>query len=146
LTPAALPPDALPDIVVTIQPAEMVFTIPAPLTLPNRAGYPAGELFDLMSINPVTGEFDVVGTGQVIGSQIVTIDGGVRISSWHFFRRQPPELELNPLSLPENERNGCPTCKAAVPTGSRVELHSGAYIEYQDLVSYESQGQTQSWH
>jgi hypothetical protein len=46
-TPAALPANSLPDIVVTIQPAEMVFTTPAPLTLPNRAGYAIDGLFDL---------------------------------------------------------------------------------------------------
>ncbi|WP_044170107.1 Ig-like domain-containing protein, partial [Kamptonema formosum] len=39
LTPAALPSNLHPDVVVTIQPGEMVFTTPAPLSLPNRAGY-----------------------------------------------------------------------------------------------------------
>lgn len=149
LTPAALPGNVMPDVVVTIQPGEMVFTQPAPLSLPNRAGYPVDELFDLMSINPVTGDFDVVGTGRVTGTQIETIEGGVRNSSWHFFRRRPPELELDPLDLPENEQDGCncdcPECEATVTTGSRVELHSGSYIEYHELVGYQSQGQTRSW-
>ena len=35
LTPAALPPGLVPDVVVTIQPGEMVFNTPAPLSLPN---------------------------------------------------------------------------------------------------------------
>lgn len=36
LTPAALPPNLHTDLVVTIQPGDMVFTTPAPLSLPNR--------------------------------------------------------------------------------------------------------------
>jgi hypothetical protein len=39
LTPAALPNGLIPDLVVTIQPGEMVFTAPSPLTLPNRTGF-----------------------------------------------------------------------------------------------------------
>ncbi len=37
-TPASLPPGMSPDLVVTIQPGEMVFARPAPLSLPNRSG------------------------------------------------------------------------------------------------------------
>ncbi|NJR54628.1 MAG: phosphatase PAP2 family protein [Acaryochloris sp. CRU_2_0] len=87
LTPAALPENLKPDLVVTIQPGDMVFTTPALLTLPNNAGYAPGMLMDLWSINPITGQFDNVGTGQVSadGSVIETISGGVRNSSWHFF-------------------------------------------------------------
>ncbi|MCU0720662.1 MAG: Ig-like domain-containing protein [Pirellula sp.] len=39
LTPAALPDGLIPDIVVTIQPVEMVFTRPTPPSLPNEGGY-----------------------------------------------------------------------------------------------------------
>ena len=42
LTPAALPENLRPDLVLTIQPGEMVFTTPAPLTFPNTAGYEIG--------------------------------------------------------------------------------------------------------
>ena len=59
LTPAALPENLFPDVVVTIQPGEMVFTTPAPLSLPNLAGYAPGTEMDLWSINPTTGEFDL---------------------------------------------------------------------------------------
>src|SRR6185436_8493399 len=39
LTPAALPDGQRPGVLVTIQPGEMVFATPAPLTLPNRGGF-----------------------------------------------------------------------------------------------------------
>lgn len=86
LTPAALPSNLIPDLVVTIQPADMVFTTPAPLTFPNRSGYAPGALLDLWSINPSTGFFDNVGKLRVSedGSLIETISGGIRTSSWHF--------------------------------------------------------------
>ena len=86
LTPAALPDNLFPDLVVTIQPGEMVFASPAPITFPNRSGWAPGTLMDLWSINPVTGEFDDVGDMRVSadGMTIETISGGVRNSSWHF--------------------------------------------------------------
>ena len=82
LTPAALPANLLPDLVVTIQPGEMVFETPAPLTLPNVAGYNPGTLMDLYSINPETGDFEIVGVGRVSedGSVVETISGGIRNS------------------------------------------------------------------
>ncbi|MDW8265949.1 MAG: peroxidase family protein, partial [Gemmataceae bacterium] len=91
LTPAALPTNLRPDLVVTIQPGEMVFTTPAPLSLPNRSGWAPGTLMDLWSINPVTGQFDDVGDGRVSadGRVIETISGGIRNSSWHFFTPPP---------------------------------------------------------
>ncbi|MEQ1847335.1 MAG: peroxidase family protein, partial [Nitrospira sp.] len=91
LTPASLPPGLNPDLVVTIQPAEMVFTNPAPLSLPNTGGFAPGTIMDLWSINPLTGQFDNVGKGQVSqdGLVIETVNGGVRNSSWHFFSPPP---------------------------------------------------------
>src|SRR5262249_40883691 len=91
-TPAALPANLRPDVLVTIQPGDLSFATPAPLSLPNRAGWPAGTVMDLWSINPASGEFDNVGQGRVSadGSVIQTISGGVRNSSWHFFSPPPP--------------------------------------------------------
>jgi YD repeat-containing protein len=138
LTPAALPKNLHPDLVVTIQPGEMLFTTPAPLTLPNRAGYAPGTLMDLWSINPTTGLFDNVGTGQVSadGSVIETIKDGVRNSSWHFFSPVPA------LCKPLPEVLGCDACKDKDAFNSTVELYSGAVIETHDLISYESLGQS----
>ncbi|HND51422.1 MAG TPA: Ig-like domain-containing protein, partial [Pirellulaceae bacterium] len=140
LTPAALPNGLHPDLVVTIQPGDMVFARPAPISLPNRAGYPAGTVMDLWSINPVTGTFEVVGMGKVRddGTMIDTISGGVRNSSWHDFA----VVNLEPKDT-EDERNedpGCDECGAERPLTSSVELHSGAVIETHTLTTYQSQG------
>ena len=139
LTPAALPEGMRADLVVTIQPGEMVFTRPTPLSLPNRGGYAPGTLLDLWSINPITGEFDKVGTGQVnaAGTVIDTINGGIRNSSWHYF---DPPVRTGPKADgdPRNKKpSGPPACETAT---SSCELHSGALIETHDLVTYQSQG------
>lgn len=142
-TPAALPANLFPDTVVTIQPAEMQFTIPAPLTMPNTAGLAPGEQTELWSINPVTGNFDLVGMGQVSddGTMIETISGGVRNSSWHFFARLLQALGIDPNSVTRNQANGCKGCTEKAKATSEVELHSGELVEVHDLVTYESLGE-----
>lgn len=143
LTPAALPGNLLPGLVVTIQPGEMVFASPAPLSLPNVDGWPAGTTMDLWSINPVTGFFDNVGQGQVTsdGQRVETISGGVRNSSWHFFTPPDPPPD-DPDEDDHNEDDQCEECKAGLPGGSEVEAHSGALREWHNLVSYQSLGMT----
>jgi RHS repeat-associated protein len=145
LTPAALPPNLHTDLVVTIQPGDMVFTTPAPLSLPNRAGYAAGTTMDLWSINPTTGFFDNVGTGKVTadGSTIETISGGIRNSSWHFFA-PPAPAPKNPGQDPRNPKDKCNECKAKGGLTSEVEMHSGAVIETHNLVPYQSMGESRS--
>ena len=108
-TPAVLPSTLTPGLVITIQPGEMVFVAPTPLTIPNREGWAALSRMDLWSINPTTGQFDKVGVGQVSadGRTIETISGGIRNSSWHTF--VPPPIEIEPL---EEE---CEECEA--PSG-----------------------------
>jgi len=78
-TPAALPANLFPDLVVTIQPADLVFTTPAPLNLPNLAGYFPGTELTLWSINPNSGLFDDVGVGVVSadGTTVETVSGGI---------------------------------------------------------------------
>ena len=110
LTPAALPDNLFPDLVVTIQPGEMVFATPAPLTLPNRAGWAPGTIMDLWSINPVSGEFDDVGDGVVSpdGTTVETTSGGIRNSSWHFNTPRP----VTPIEIAdENCDCDCPPCE-----------------------------------
>ncbi|EMI16227.1 SxtP, partial [Rhodopirellula maiorica SM1] len=163
LTPAALPDNLLTDVVVTIQPGEMQFAVPAPLRLPNRAGLAPGTPTDLWSINPVTGEFEDVGDGIVSndGTAIETISGGIRNSSWHFAAPPviPPTQALPQNGLTANQDDNCPQqcdpncdCVAttgSIPTGGKktetnsdVELHSGALIETHQTVTYQSQGVT----
>ena len=154
-TPAALPENLMPGVVVTIQPGEMVFASPAPLTLPNRAEWAPGTAMNLWSINPTTGDFEIVGAMVVSadGQRIETVGGGIRNSSWHFAGPPPPpEVDDDPpLGPPE----GCPEGKSGgngpgggdgpskCPTGefaSRVNFLSGAVVETHDLVSYQSLG------
>ena len=108
LTPAALPELLFPDLVVTIQPGELVFSEPAPLTLPNRSEFPPGMETDLWSINPNSGVFEIVGTGRVSddGSVIETISGGIRSSSWHFNSLAGP-LPYPPSTDPRNQDKDC---------------------------------------
>ncbi|WP_165229541.1 peroxidase family protein [Aquisphaera insulae] len=144
-TPAALPANLSPDAVVSIQPAEMVFSQPALLTMPNRSSLSPGIMLDLWSINPVTGVFDVVGQGRVTddGRSIETISGGIRNSSWHFFvfAMDPKDLELG--EDPHNQDTLCSTCSAYGEGASEVELHSGDLVETHALTPYQSLGATQ---
>jgi RHS repeat-associated protein len=151
LTPAALPKNLHPDLVVTIQPGEMLFTTPAPLTLPNRAGYAPGTLMDLWSINPITGQFEVVGKSQVSADGLVinTIEGGIRNSSWHFVDPIPQTPRDNDGDPNNPSTKGCdggsgskgnPALPDTRIFGSDVELHSGAVIKTHDLVTYDSLG------
>ncbi len=141
LTPAALPDNLSTNLVVTIQPGEMVFARPAPLVLPNRAGYPAGKILDLWSINPVTGEFEDVGDMQVSadGKSIETISGGIRNSSWHF--AVEPPIASPQRAVRYNPKQGCPAVPVVCPATSGVDMHSGVLTETHDLVTYQSQGQ-----
>jgi RHS repeat-associated protein len=143
LTPAALPDNLHPDLVVTIQPGDMVFNTPARLTLPNRAGYLPGLVMDLWSINPNTGTFDIVGQGRVSadGSAIETISGGIRNSSWHFFL-PPPPLDIspdNPLNFDPGKKD---PCALSLDFKSEVSAFSGIVSDDRSLVTYQSQGVT----
>ncbi|NJM99239.1 MAG: hypothetical protein HC800_20740, partial [Phormidesmis sp. RL_2_1] len=138
LTPAVLPENLYPDLVVTIQPGEMIFTTPARLTLPNTTDIKAGTQMDLWSINPITGNFEIVGVGRVSadGERIETIDGGIRNSSWHFFVDRPLAWTLGYLD------QECESCIADEDLTSTVELYSGAVIETHNLPTYQSLGET----
>jgi RHS repeat-associated protein len=139
-TPAALPGNSFPDLLVTIQPGEMVFSTPAPITFPNTAGWAPGVQMDLWSINPVTGEFEVVGKMVVSadGKLIETVSGGIRNSSWHFPEPPPPPTPDNP----NDDDDECDECEADGPAASRVTLHSGSLLETHDLVTYQSLGES----
>ncbi len=138
-TPAALPSNLFPDMLITIQPGEMVFSSPAPLTFPNTAGWAPGVLMDLWSINPVTGEFEIVGAMRVSadGRQIETISGGIRNSSWHFPAPPPPPA---PPTNDNNDDDDCDECEEGGPGSSLIMFQTGALMETHDLVSYQSLG------
>ncbi len=118
-TPAVLPRSLSPGLVVSIQPGEMVFAVPTALTLPNREGWKPASFVDLWSIDPVTGQFQKVGVGQVdaSGTQINTISGGIRNSSWHMF--VPPEISLEIIV-----DDACEDCEPSNGGGQPCDLLS----------------------
>ncbi|MEL6554066.1 MAG: peroxidase family protein [Cyanobacteria bacterium J06621_11] len=142
-TPAVLPKTLSPSSVVTIQPGEMVFTEPALLTLPNEMEWEVGTTLDLWSINPTTGDFEIVGTGQVNadGSAIETIEGGIRNSSWHFFSTPAGDLP-DPAGNLSNRDYDFARQEDGAPWTSDVLLQSGVVMETHDLVTYQSLGAT----
>ena len=143
LTPAALPKNLYPDVVVTIQPGGLVFTDPAELTLPNRAGYEPNTLW---TFGPSIRNRDCLKSSvsckfPADGSVIETISGGVTSSSWHT-PVTPPEGPNNPNDDDKNPEPDCYECKETRKAASEVELHSGTILETHDLARYESLGAT----
>jgi hypothetical protein len=63
------------------------FATSVPITFPNIDNLAPGSEADLWSLDPATGTFTVVGTGQVSvdGSVIETISGGIQAADWHMF-------------------------------------------------------------
>jgi len=149
LTPAGLPEGLFPGTVITIQPGGMVFTAPAAITFPNTDGYEPGEILDLWSANPNTGQFELVGKMQVSldGLFLNTIEGGITSTSWHYPAPPlpPPEELPDPEDLKENPDKKCLTCQATTKATSEVELHSGAVLETHNLVTYQSLGATRGF-
>ena len=123
LTPGVLPSRLDPALIVTIQPLGVTFATPVPITFPNTDGLPAGSLLDIWSLNPDTGQFNIVGTGRVSndGQRVETISGGVRQSDWHFPIPREPESPNDPPPPDEDNPCNCPHKKS----GSSVSLSDG---------------------
>lgn len=83
--PLAMPEFFSPDMLLTVQPAGLVFSTPAPITLPNTAGWTPGTVMDFFQVSPESGAFEDFGDMVVSedGSVIETVSGGVQFSSWH---------------------------------------------------------------
>ncbi len=91
-TPAALPENLGPDMVVTLQPMGLTFAQPAPITFPNTTNLQPSTHVDIWSLDHSTGKFFIAGKGQVdnSGAFINTVEGGIRETSWHFPEPGPP--------------------------------------------------------
>ncbi|MEM7223637.1 MAG: PKD domain-containing protein [Pseudomonadota bacterium] len=146
LAPVALPEGIDPALLISIQPVGVTFSDPVPLSMPNLDNMPAGAELDLYSLDPDSGQFVIVGTGQVSadGTTIETISGGVRSASWHGFL---PALlgALGGLLGGDNDPPGCPkddegnpVCCA--PTGSSTAMCNGNLSEVHALASHRSFG------
>ncbi len=137
LAPEALPPGVQPGMLITIQPLGVTFDTPLKLTMPNVDHLPPGTQTDLWSLNPETGQFAIVGRGQVSGDGTVieTISGGVRAADWHFFL--PPSFQ--PLANFINNVLGAKGSKGlSCKCGSDTSVSSGELREEHVLASYRS--------
>jgi RHS repeat-associated protein len=143
-TPAGLPATLHPDLVVTVQPGSVVYSRPAPLTLPSSAGLPANQPLDLWTLDPATGRYAVVGVAVVSadGTTVRTTSGGVRDGSVYFVL--PHAAPINdPTADVRNQKLGVQAPNlATTQLASTADLHSGAVLEDEALVTYQSLGVT----
>lgn len=83
------PPDgAAPAVVFTLQPANAHFDPPIRLVYPNVQGLQPGAVVQVSSFDHDTGQFEIVGSGQVTedGSRIISDPGsGLPSGGWHYF-------------------------------------------------------------
>ena len=104
------------------------FATPVPITFPNLDNLTPGSEVNIWSVNPDTGRFHIVGTGEVTpdGTQIVTISGGITRADWH--ATLPPEATPNPNAPPKQDPDKpCKNCASeeANSTFSLVDGHVG---------------------
>ena len=137
LAPAPLPDTLDPALLVTIQPVGITFATPVPITFPNLDLLPVGNEVDLWSLDPATGAFSIVGTGEISadGQSLVTISGGVRAADWHFL--MPPECDAG-------ENGDSPNCGCGKTNegSSQINTRGGWLSTDFSLPDYRSQGRS----
>ncbi len=136
--PESRPEELRPGMAVTIQPAGIRFDPPARITFPNADGMPVGNELNLWSLSPDTGTFNIVGKSAVSsdGQSIITIEGGVVASAWHF------PLASSPVPTPNQGNNFCGSCRTAV--GSEANLEEGSLYITHTLPAYRSLSQNRN--
>ena len=142
-TPASLPDNLGPGMVISLQPMGLTFAQPALITFPNFDNLTPGSQVDIWSLNHATGMFFVAGTGEVSpdGSVIDTIAGGIVESSWHFTLPLPPIV----LDNPEDDSDRCETCESPINADcnqarSGFITQTGNFFEDYSLPTYRSLG------
>src|SRR4030095_12657960 len=136
--PESRPEELRPGMAVTIQPAGIRFNPPALITFPNADGMAVGNDLNLWSLSPDTGTFNIVGKNTVSsdGQSIITIEGGVTASAWHF------PLASSPVPTPNQGSNFCGSCRTSV--GSEANIEEGSLYITHSLPSYRSLSQNRS--
>ena len=125
--PESRPEELRPGMAVTIQPAGIRFNPPARITFPNADGMAPGNEFNLWSLSPDTGKFNIVGKSAVSadGQSIITVKGGVSASAWHFPLAPATTVKLKPrkqfLRIVPN------------PVGSEANLEEGSLYHLPQL-------------
>ena len=134
LEPAALPANLQFGQLVTLQPLGVSFDTPVAITFPNIDNLVAGSETNLWSIDPIIGEFTIVGTGQVTadGLFIETISGGIRATDWHA-QTSPPTSGAAGADKPS-----CSCGHGEKDAGSSVNTRSGWLKTDFALPSYQS--------
>ena len=134
LAPAALPDELQPGLLITIQPVGVIFDPPVAITFPNIDNLAPGNEVDIWSLEPTSGQFVVVGTGEVSadGTELNTISGGVRAADWHF--PLPPE----PKRGGKGDSTNDPGDKCEEKGNSRITICGGELIEEHQLTPYRS--------
>lgn len=151
LAPASLPETLQPGFLITLQPVGVYYTSPRAIRFPNTDHLPVGSELDIWSLDAGTGQFVVVGTGQVTpdGQYVESIDGGVRNNDWHMV--MSPLGGSNNLTQGENtDQNLCSkagdlSC-GGPGWGSSVALASGDLIEDHTTAAYRTLGEDHSLH
>ncbi|MFC1664428.1 LamG-like jellyroll fold domain-containing protein [Pseudomonadota bacterium] len=137
LTPVQLPDFLEPGLLVTIQPLGVTFSNPVPISSSNPNGFSEGNEVDLWSLNPSTGEFTIVGIGQVqANGTIITTSGGVRAADWHCLDCPP---QLTGSNMADNEN--C-NCGDSTKVSSSVNTRSGWLGSEFALPDYQSLGRS----
>ena len=134
LEPAALPANLQFGQLITIQPLGVSFDTPVAITFPNIDNLVAGTETNIWSIDPLIGEFTIVGSGQVTadGLFIETISGGINATDWH--AQSCPETP----GAPDIDNPSCGCGDEEKDAGSSVNTRSGWLKTDFALPSYQS--------
>ncbi len=145
-TPAALPPNLNPSLVVAIQapaagPGLLTFSPPAQISFPNRDDLAPFTEVDIWSIDAESGTFEIAGTGRVnvSGELIETVEGGIASASWHFPLPAAPQTDTTEESKKNNNQN--PDEAGQCPAASSVEAFAGALMLDHSTPAYWSGGE-----
>jgi RHS repeat-associated protein len=144
--PVALPEVLQPGTLISIQPVGVTFTQPAQITFPNTDNLEPLSEVDIYSLDPDTGTFVIVGTGQVSadGTVITTLTGGIVAATWHM--TLPPKPGTNgSTNNPDNQGPGNGLEKdGPVDWTSSIAVSSGNLTEDHTLASYRSLSQSRA--
>ena len=133
LAPVSLPANLDPTLLITIQPAGVVFDTPVPITLPNSDGFAPGSEVDIFSLDPETGVFGATAVGRVTadGKYIETIEGGIERADWHM-----TVISVIDDILPTDDDDNEQPCEQQ--TGSSTCLRDGCLTNHLALPHYRS--------
>ncbi len=89
--PMPMPDGAAPPFAWTLQPAGATFDPPVAITYPNMSGLPPGAIAYFLSFDHDTGEFEIIGSGEVTGDGLsIVSDPGVGIATAGWGCNCPP--------------------------------------------------------